>query len=249
MKRLGLILLFALLLCTNALAFSPGTNTAGLTRETIYTSEWSKAFNTNRTGGSAVNYLFSDTNIIDELIDILGITNGDIVVIQPQISPAVLSNRLQVLFDQDFNSDCGDASAVVLMLGLDRAGYTDTLGIGISTGVTNRAAQAMRAITDYYGRPDIEIGTNNTAWSYGNRTGMDDVMATNYFPAYNPNAYHGMTNVIGLYRRKLAAASTNSVHILIGGQLKNLRDLWYSAPDSYSSLAGSNLIASRSVRR
>lgn len=80
MKTFYLNLLLTVLLCGGVHAFSPGTNTSGLTRETIYTSEWAKAFNTNRDGATATAYMLEDTNAVWVLARILQITNGDIII-------------------------------------------------------------------------------------------------------------------------------------------------------------------------
>jgi hypothetical protein len=76
--------------------------------------------------------------------------------------------------------------------------------------------------------------------SMGWDTHMAEVMATNVFPIWHGNRV--FREVIGLYREKLAGAPDRSVSLLIGGPPQNLSDLWYSGPDAYSVLAGSNLM-------
>lgn len=181
------------------------------------------------------------TNWIDYLeVQVLAtnqITTRRVYCSPPPFGPS--SKRTPILFDQDYNSDCGDVGAHIAALALERLGYVKILGMGISVSDSAMPARAMRAVNISYGRSEIPIGTNSNAVSNGFATGMADVMATNFSSSATGTS---CVPVVQLYRQQLAAANDRSVHIVFAGQLRNLLSLWTSAADEYSTLNGAELV-------
>jgi len=84
-------------------------------------------------------------------------------VYRPPLSFNTSNKRTPILFDQDYNSDCGDVGAHVAALALERFGHVKILGMGICVGDSAAPARAMRAVNSVYGRSEIPIGTNSSA--------------------------------------------------------------------------------------
>jgi len=144
-----------------------------------------------------------------------------------------------IILDTDMGTDVDDAGALAILHILASRGEARILAV--MSGNRNRwSAPAIDVINTYYGRPDIPIGAS--------RTGPDEEIwyhdAVPRFP-HRLAASSDAPEAVSLYRRILAGQPNKSVTIVTIGWLTNLAGLLSSGPDSYSDLAGRELVAAK----
>lgn len=153
-------------------------------------------------------------------------------------SPAVAAQQLgHVILDTDVGGDVDDAGALAVLHALAARGEIEILAIGVSIGHP-AAVPYIHAVNTWFGRSDLPIGTIKGEASYARDEFMEAVI-----PLYP----HSLTqesapNVVGLYRRTLAAQPDRSVTLITVGPATNIYNLLRSGPDEYSELSGVELV-------
>ena len=152
-----------------------------------------------------------------------------------------------LIFETDISGDCDDVGALAVLHALADRGEVELLMVGVHRDETNEAsAAAVDVINTYYGRGDIPIGTSHTGRSVPEtrRTSSYAAVLRDEFP-HDARPDGEMPNAVALYRRTLAAADDESVHIASVGGTSNLADLLASPPDKHSPLPGRELVAAK----
>jgi hypothetical protein len=150
---------------------------------------------------------------------------------------------LRVIFDTDMDSDNDDVAAAAILHALADRGKVEILAMGVVSRCPHSPA-CLDAINTYYGRGDIPIGVYK---------GKELGARSRYAKAVAERCPHTLgladtvPDVVGVYRRTLAAQPDGSVTFIAVGQMNNLVDLLRSEADEHSPLAGRELI-SRKVR-
>ncbi len=122
--------------------------------------------------------------------------------------PTQAQDRVNVILDTDMASDVDDAGALVTLLNLEDLGEVNVLAVGVSMP-HNWSALCVDAITTYYGRPDIPIGTvKKSVLDHGSR--YAEGIATEYPRSRGWNSIDDVPEVIGVYREVLAQQPDNS---------------------------------------
>ncbi|MBB6672523.1 nucleoside hydrolase [Cohnella nanjingensis] len=151
-----------------------------------------------------------------------------------------------IVLDTDIGPDCDDTGALAALHALERRGEADILGVMHCTS-SPWGAGCIDAINAYYGRGDIPVGTLKQPGflETHSRSNYNEAIARRY-----PNRYcrEEAPDAVAEYRRLLAGQKDESVVIAAIGPLRNLRLLLESAPDRWSELDGTALVA-RKVRR
>lgn len=151
-----------------------------------------------------------------------------------------------ILIDTDIGPDCDDVAALAMLNIYANRGLCRILGIGHCTS-NAYGAGAIDAICQFYGHPDIEIGT------YKKSGFLCDEKCIIYNKALTeefPNRYQASQpeDACAMYRRILAAQPDHSVDFVAIGPLNNLSDLLNSEADQYSPLNGKELVAQKVTR-
>lgn len=157
------------------------------------------------------------------------------------------SQPVKIILDTDIGPDCDDAGALAILHALADRGEADIVGVMHNTS-SPWGAGCIDAISAYYGRPDLPIGTLKD----------EDFLVGDPYEKYNkyvaqqyPNRYpdgSGVPDATALFRKLLAAESDRAVTIVGIGPLRNLRLLLESGPDEHSPLDGAALVAAKVER-
>ncbi len=156
--------------------------------------------------------------------------------------PAFASGPTRVIVDTDIEGDVDDVGALAEVNHMVDLGQANLLAVTVDTSAP-WGPQAVDAIDTYYGH-DVPIGQLQGA-------SFDPVDSpANYTEALAeefPRARSGVAveEAVSLLRRTLAAQPNGSVVIVGIGFLGNLSALLQSAPDAYSPLSGSALVAQK----
>ena len=145
----------------------------------------------------------------------------------------------RLIFDTDLGDDVDDAGTFAVMHALADRGEVEVLAVGIVNGHPD-AVPCADAINTWYGRPDLPIGTIAKRDAPINR----DTFKMGQVAAAYP---HDLTqaaapDVVGLYRRVLAAQPDRSVTLVTVGQATNVANLLKSKPDAHIPLDGVELV-------
>ncbi|RYE88259.1 MAG: hypothetical protein EOO75_13470, partial [Myxococcales bacterium] len=156
---------------------------------------------------------------------------------------------VKIILDTDMASDCDDAGALGMLHAFADNGEAQIVGVMVSTG-GDYGAPAADVINTFYGRPDIPIGTTRRA-DFWIQKGTNPSQAYDYevfnkhlaqnFPS-SLRSGDDAPDAVQLYRQLLAQAADQSVVIVTLGPLINVEQLLRSPADSFSSLAGVDLI-------
>ncbi|MCF7802618.1 MAG: nucleoside hydrolase [Candidatus Marinimicrobia bacterium] len=143
----------------------------------------------------------------------------------------------KIIFDTDFGGDADDLGALVMLHHFVDQGECYLLGI-MSWSMDKYTVPAIDAVNQFYGHPDIPIGTRKDSlrfddWNYSKPI-------TDNFP-YKCN-YEDVPDATTLYRELLSENPDSSVTIVTVGPLKNIADLLKSEGDTISTLSGKELI-------
>lgn len=146
----------------------------------------------------------------------------------------VCAEPVGIIFDTDMASDCDDAGALAVLHALADLGEAEILAV-----VTNRkcpgnaSAGVVAAINQWYGRPDIPIGTDKDGsktppkW---NRPSSYTRAVAEQFP-HNASPDDAMPDALEIYRTALQQHPDLSVIICSVGALSNLEDLIRAEPE------------------
>lgn len=149
------------------------------------------------------------------------------------------------ILDTDIGPDCDDAAALALAILYARAqGYT--LDAVMHCTSSPYGVGAARAIADWYGLKDLQVGTLKDEGFLSGEAMMEKYnkpLAQEVEPARRE-----AEDAVKLYRKLLAGWPDGSVEIVAIGPLRNLGNLLLSEPDEVSPLSGRALAAAK-VRR
>lgn len=149
------------------------------------------------------------------------------------------------ILDTDIGPDCDDAAALALACIYARRPDIKLLAVMHCT-TSPWGAGAIRAIADWYGLPELPVGTLTTGSAF---LQGEQYELYNRALALRVSAQRrAAQDCLPLYRRLLAAQPDGSVEIVSIGPLCNLAALLQSGPDASSQLTGRELVA-RKVRR
>lgn len=157
------------------------------------------------------------------------------------------ADTLPVLVETDMGNDIDDALALDLLYKAMDDGKTRILGIG-NHKLTDTASDYIDILNTWYGYPDIPVGKSTTPIASADGvdytafvTQMKDDDGTHLFPrSKGPDRYE---DPVTMYRRLLAVQPDSSVVFVSLGFATELAKLLDSEPDSYSALAGRDLVA------
>ena len=198
----------------------------------------------NIIGAVSVAGIASNTPAGNPIASLLDATNIANAAVSPYPIFTSSTNRPKLIYDNDYNGDCGDIGGLVTAIKFHELGKVNLVACGISTA-TVHGAQEVSDILQWYGHGNIPIGTNVNNQDWGFDTGMADYVVTNGLQGfYQPAVCYDST---ALYRSIIANSPTNSVVIALLGQYHNLYDLWRSPADLISPLSGSQLMSNRVV--
>ena len=143
----------------------------------------------------------------------------------------------KIILDTDLGSDCDDAGTFAVMHNLADRGEIEILAVGLVNGHEN-AVPCADAINRWFGRPGIPIGTIKQ---------KPPLSRDNYLAAIVKEYPHTLTKaaapeVVGLYRKVLAAAEDRSVTLVVIGAPTNISNLLNSPADEISPLNGVELM-------
>lgn len=152
-----------------------------------------------------------------------------------------------VILDTDIGSSTDDLFALEMLYRYEEQGKCRLLGV-----MVNREGEANARFADvmgtYFGHADVPIGLvrngvkNPPIWiDYAHVAATEDSNGQPMF-ACSINDYSQLPDGWQLYRRLLAAQPDHSVSIVSTGFVTCLAQLLQSAPDSYSSLNGVELV-------
>jgi inosine-uridine nucleoside N-ribohydrolase len=149
---------------------------------------------------------------------------------------------VKIILDTDIASDCDDAGALAVLNALADRGEAEILAVLINgKDPANASAAAVSAINNYYGRPNIPIGTDKDGIHKKVNPSSFTLQLKNEF-ANNADFDNQMPDALNIYRKILASQPDTSVVICSVGTLSNLEDLIRSKADKYSDLNGLDLI-------
>ncbi len=126
-----------------------------------------------------------------------------------------------VIFDTDFNTDCDDDNALVVLHAL--ADNNECVIRGIICSDPDARIEDIRAINEVYGRGDIPVGLLN---------------------------HHGggdIHNATTLYRRLLGESADNDMIIITVGYLSCMEKLLRSDGDAFSPKSGIDLVGDKVI--
>jgi inosine-uridine nucleoside N-ribohydrolase len=148
----------------------------------------------------------------------------------------------KIILDTDLQSDCDDAGAIAALHALADLGECEILGMGVCSSAPF-VTPCLRALNTFLGRPDLPIGTLQL------RPGVLLQPNSNYYTESVAKRFCSDTelnapleDVVGVYRRLLAAQPDGSVTMVAIGFLRNFLLLLGSKPDEHSPLTGLELV-------
>lgn len=144
----------------------------------------------------------------------------------------------KIMLDTDMGMDCDDAGALALLHRI--ADKTDTEILAVthcSSGISG--AVTVKYINEYYGRPQIPVGTFRTrrfledeACVKYTKPLMEKYLTTHKMPEFQSS--------VKVLRKALS--NQTDVTIVVIGMLNNIAELIKSEPDEFSELCGRELI-------
>ncbi len=157
------------------------------------------------------------------------------------------SQPVKIILDTDIGPDCDDAGALAVLHALADRGEAEIVGVMHNTS-SPWGAGCIDAISAYYGRPSLPIGTLKDE---GFLVGEPYEKYNKYVSQHYPNRYpdgSGVPDATALFRKLLAAEPDRDVTVVGIGPLRNLRLLLESGPDEASPLDGEALVAAKVQR-
>ncbi len=149
----------------------------------------------------------------------------------------------KLIIDTDMGGDCDDAGALALAHNIADEANVHILGC-VHCGSEISGAVAIKAINDYYNRPEIPVGLNTSdtflegdAYTRYTKQIMDDYLKERSMPEFSSSV---------ALLRKLLSENTD-VTIAVIGMQNNIEELLKSKGDDISPLTGLELVK-KSVR-
>jgi inosine-uridine nucleoside N-ribohydrolase len=151
--------------------------------------------------------------------------------------PATAVTPLHVIFDTDMGNDVDDALALAMLHAFASRGEVKLLAVTVSKD-NPWAAEYVRMVDEYYGRPTIPVGI-----VHDGKTQEDGLYVKQICELHHrrPNKA-AVADALPLLRKTLAGEEDGAVTLIQVGFSTNLARLMESAADRYSSLTGMELI-------
>ena len=146
---------------------------------------------------------------------------------------------VNVIVDTDIGPDCGDVNAIVVLHGLADRGEVNILAT-ICDASNPWGAPCLDALNTFYGRSWIPVGTLKDPGLLTDYGSYNRELAVHFPHALKSGK--DAPDATKIFRQILAAQPDKGVVIVAIGPLRNLSNLPNSAPDSYSSLNGRDLV-------
>jgi len=157
-----------------------------------------------------------------------------------------VTSRVPVILDLEAYASADDAGAEAAMFAMSLTGLDNVVAIGVSTPyyrpeVSTVAWQCVAAIAQFYGYPNVPIGSDMPDSAPPPPTSdflsPCAALASANTPAPAP--------AVQVYRKALASQPDGSVVMVGTGYEENIDALLNSPPDSISPLTGSQLVAQK----
>jgi inosine-uridine nucleoside N-ribohydrolase len=152
-------------------------------------------------------------------------------------APATAATPLHVIFDTDMGNDVDDALALAMLHAFASRGEVKLLAVTVSKD-NPWAAEYVRMVDEYYGRPTIPVGI-----VHDGKTPDDGLYVKQICELHHrrPNKA-AVVDAVQLLRKTLAAEQDGTVTLIQVGFSTNLARLIDSRPDRYSALSGMDLV-------
>ncbi len=158
----------------------------------------------------------------------------------------VKADPLPVIFDTDMGPDYDDVGAIALLHAFADSGMAHILATMASNKYEGVAA-VLNLFNTYFHRPELPIGVpKGNAVDRRDSQHWTDSILLKYPHAIQLNSE--VPDAVGLYRKILAGQPDHSVVIITVGFLTNLAGLLRSPADSFSRLAGPELVRKKVKR-
>jgi inosine-uridine nucleoside N-ribohydrolase len=153
---------------------------------------------------------------------------------------------MPLIVDTDIFTNTDDVGALASAFALQLRGEAKVIAVAMNTrtsrpAVATNSWKCVAAIDNFYGFPDIPIGShfpdNGTTVNTPDFVGPCAQLA----PASTP----APDTAVNVYRRALASQADGSVVVACIGYEGNLADLLRSSPDAISPLSGRDLVAQK----
>jgi hypothetical protein len=161
------------------------------------------------------------------------------LIVLPRVARGTEPGPLNVIFDTDMDGDNDDVAAAAILHAFADAGRVQVLAMGVVSRCPHSPA-CLDAINTWYGRGDIPIGVYKGSALAEVASPYAKVVAERCPNDVGPA--ERVPDVIGVYRRALAAQGDGAVTMIAVGQMNNLVDLLHSPSDGHSPLAGRELV-------
>ncbi len=152
-------------------------------------------------------------------------------------APALAATPLHVIFDTDMGNDVDDALALAMLHAFESRGEVKLLAVTVSKD-NPWAAEYVRMVDEYYGRPTIPVGI-----VHDGKTREDGLYVKQVCELHHrqPNKA-AVADAVQLLRKTLASEQDGAVSLIQVGFSTNLARLMESKPDRYSPLSGMDLV-------
>ncbi|MGC2399923.1 MAG: nucleoside hydrolase [Acidobacteriaceae bacterium] len=152
-------------------------------------------------------------------------------------STAKAAAPVPVIFDTDMGNDVDDALALAMLHAFVSRGEVKLLAVTVSKD-NPWAAEYVRMVDEYYGRPSIPVGIVHNGKTPDDGNYVRQVCELHHRRP-NPAA---VSDAVKLLRKTLATQPDGVVDLIQVGFSTNLARLLDSPPDSYSPLGGLDLV-------
>ena len=158
---------------------------------------------------------------------------------------AQTTDPVNVILDTDMASDVDDAGALATLLALEDLGEANVLAVGVSV-LNEWSPLCADAITTFYGRPDIPLGTAKSGRDDGSAYAQQ--IAEEFPRSRGWESADDAPDAIDVYREVLSQQPDNSVTFITIGPLTNAAGLLQSDPCEHSDLDGRDLVEQKVER-
>jgi len=154
----------------------------------------------------------------------------------------------RIIFDSDMTGDCDDCGALAVLHALADRGEVEILACIASYGGNPYVAGCVDAINTYYGRGDLPLAAEQSAYGRTESHYLEIVAKDTARYGHDVVTKADVPPPVTVYREVLAAQPDGAVTIVTVGRLKALHDLLVSTSDNVSDLDGVALVKQKAVR-
>lgn len=154
----------------------------------------------------------------------------------------------KIIFDTDMTGDCDDCGALAVLHALADQGEAEILGCIASYGGNPYVAGCIDAINTYYGRGDLPLGAEQSAYGRTESHYLEAIATDSARYGHDVITKADVPPAVSVYRQLLAEQPDRAVTIVTVGRLKSLYDLLASPADNISDLDGMTLVKQKAVR-